>query len=162
VDDSTRIVIKGISPYDGEYELDPERAFNTREWSWIKKVAGYMPMTITDGLEGGDPELFVALAVIAMCRAGKIDRDKGLQVAEALVEAPFDGATISIMAPEVDEGPLSLSTPDEHSPKSSPLRNDLSGEPSRTSSALSDETPSVTGTSGSDTWPTLEPTELVS
>ena len=40
--DTTRIVVKGVAPYDGEYELDTDRAFNAREWHWIKTLSGYM------------------------------------------------------------------------------------------------------------------------
>ena len=108
-----KMVIQGIRPWDGEYELDEDRAFNTREWSWIKKTSGYMPLTISDGFGGGDPSLFVALAVIAMCRTGKIDRESGLRVAEELAEAPFDGAAISMVGDvsEDDPSPLDLTLP---------------------------------------------------
>ena len=74
-----KMVIKGVPPYDGEYELDEDRAFNAREWNWIKKVSGYMPLTIGEGFAGGDPVLFVALAVIAMARSGKVERADGLR-----------------------------------------------------------------------------------
>ncbi len=109
------IKIHGIRPWDGEYELDPDRSFNTREWNWIKKVSGYMPLTVQDGFAGGDPSLFVALAVISMCRAGRITREEGLRVADELAEAPFDGASITMVgddAPEEDANPVPLdSTP---------------------------------------------------
>lgn len=109
----SRIIIQGIKPYDGDYELDTDRAFNAREWRWIKKVSGYMPLTVQDGFAGGDPDLFVALAVIAMCRNGKVDRDEGLRVADELAEAPFDGASIVLVGDqaEVDEVPLDLTSP---------------------------------------------------
>lgn len=108
-----RIIIKGIKPYDGDYDLDTDRAFNAREWRWIKKVSGYLPLTVSDGFAGGDPDLFVALAVIAMCREGKVDRDSGLRVADELAEAPFDGATISLVGDPVEEEdvPLDLTSP---------------------------------------------------
>ena len=41
--------IKGVKPWDGEYELDEDRAFNAREWRWIKKVSGYVPLTLGEG-----------------------------------------------------------------------------------------------------------------
>lgn len=109
-----RIVIKGIPPYDGDYELDADRAFNTREWRWIKKTSGYLPLTVGEGFAGGDPDLFVALAVIAMCRSGKIDRDEGLRVADVIAEAPFDGASITMVGDEpleADEVPLDSTPP---------------------------------------------------
>ena len=106
-----RIIITGIPPYDGEYELDSERAFNSNEWRWIKQVSGYMPLTVAEGFDGGDPILFVALAVIAMRREERIGREDVLKVAEALAEAPFDGASITMVGDEVveeDEVPLDL------------------------------------------------------
>lgn len=108
----TKILITGIRPWDGEYELDDDRSFNTREWAWIKKVSGYLPLTIQEGFAGGDPSLFVALAAIAMCRSGRIERDQGLRVADELSEAPFDGASITLVGDTVeeDEVPLDLTS----------------------------------------------------
>lgn len=140
-------MIQGVRPYDGEYELDTGRAFNAREWRWIKKVSGYMPLTISDGLGGGDPDLVVAMAVIAMCRDGKIDREDGLRVADELSETPFDGAAILLIGDEVgdDEIPPALtSKPDEPSQSGLLEKPTFSGEPSTSGSERSDETPSVT------------------
>lgn len=135
------IVIKGIRPYDGEYELDGDRAFNAREWRWIKKVSGYMPLTLSDGFAGGDPDLYVALAVIAMCRAGRIERDDGLRVADELSEAPFDGATLTLVGDETeDDTPLELtSKPDEPSPPNLLEKQTFSGDRSKSDSGRSDE-----------------------
>lgn len=110
-----RIVID-VPRYKGEYDLDTDRAFNAREWQWIKKVSGYLPLTVDDGFAGGDPGLFVALAVIAMCREGKITRDDGLRVADELMESPFDGVAITLVGDpvEADDVPLDLTnTPAE-------------------------------------------------
>lgn len=139
-DQATRIVIQGVGGYDGEYELDTERAFNTREWNWIKRIAGYMPMTIGDGLAGGDPDLYVALAVIAMCRDGKIDRTEGVRVAEVLSEAPFDNTSIQMVFPDAeDDAPLaSTSEPEPQSVNGSLEKQTSSGPDSPTSSAPSD------------------------
>jgi len=156
-DDTTRIVLKGVPPYDGEYELDTERAFNTREWRWIKAISGYMPNTIREGLEGGDPDMYVAISTIAMCRAGKIDRDEWRHAADVLAEAPFqlEGGAITVVFPEgaeEDGSPLELtSEPDELSP-TRPLENPLSsGDSSPNGSAQSDKTPLSIGTSESGT-----------
>ena len=142
-----RIIIKGVPPFDGDYELDADRAFNAREWRWIKKVSGYMPLTVGDGFEGGDPDLFVALAVIAMCRSGKVDRERGLEVADQLAEAPFDGASIIMVGDEVeaDELPLDLTpTPDESSRSVPSLKTPTSGADSRSGSGRLDVTPPPT------------------
>ena len=143
-----RIQIQGLRPYDGEYELDSDRVFNAREWRWIKKISGYLPATIRDGFVGRDPDLFVALAVIAMCRDGKIDREDGLRVADVIAEAPFD-QLITLVGDEVEEGdgnpPELTSEPEQSSPKSSLEKRSSSGDPSPTGSGTSEETPSATG-----------------
>ena len=125
----TKLVISGIAPWDGSYDLDPDRPFNTREWRWIKQISGYMPLTISEGFAGGDPDLFVALAVIAMNREGRIGRDQGLDVAEQLSEAPFDGATITLDAgAEADDVPLApTNAPGESSRSGSTENNKDSG-----------------------------------
>lgn len=150
-----RIIIKGIRPYDGEYELDTDRAFNAREWRWIKKVSGYMPLTVSEGFAGGDPDLFVALAVIAMCRDGKVERERGLDVADILAEAPFDGAAILLVGDDVEDVdalPLDLtSPPDEPSRSETSENHRSSGEPSRSDSAPSGGIPQAISLSRSPT-----------
>jgi hypothetical protein len=118
------MVIKGIAPYDGTYELDTEQPFNGREWRWVKKISGYMPATMSDGFRGMDPDLFIALAVVAMCRAHRINRDQGLDVADELSEANMKNASIMLEADpseeDVDEIPLDLTpTPEETLPQGS-------------------------------------------
>lgn len=149
------IKITGIRPYDGAYDLQEERTFNMHEWHVIKRVSGYMPLTIQEGWAGGDPGLVVALAVIAMCRSGKINRDRALAVAEQLGEAPFDGAAITVdFAVEEDEPEVNdASPPDVASvPNGSSLNGSLekpntSGPASTTSSEPSETSPQPTGAS---------------
>lgn len=145
----TKIIVSGIRPYDGSYDLDPERAFSTREWRWIKQISGYMPLTVADGFKGGDPDLFVALAVIAMNREGRVDRDQALEVAETLAEVPFDGASITFDVGEVDDDvPLPVtSEPDESSKNGSLESKRTSGPSSTLGSDPSDVTPEPTSVS---------------
>jgi hypothetical protein len=159
----TRIAIRGVPPYDGEYELDLNRAWTTREWNWIKRISGYMPFTVNDGLRGGDPDLFVALAVIGMVRNQKIDRDRAMDVAEALMDVPYDGAAIQLVVEEeTDQLPLDLTTePEPSSPNGTPSKSDTSGSPSSTSSAPSETTPASTGTTGSGSQDISDPATLV-
>jgi hypothetical protein len=111
------IIIQGIPPWTGEYDLVTDRAFNAREWECIKKVSGYMPLTVSDGFAGGDPSLFVALAVVAMTRAGKVPRERRLEVAGELAEAPFDGVAITMVGDEDADDDLPLdSTPTQDGP----------------------------------------------
>jgi hypothetical protein len=98
--------ITGISPYDGRYEFDPDRDFTTREWGWIKTMSGYLPLTIGDGFEGGDPELFAALAVVCLHRDGKVDQRQVKDVFERILDAPF-GTTLRVegdLDEDTDEG----------------------------------------------------------
>ena len=66
------IVVEGVRPYDGRYEFDlAGQELTTREWGWIKRLSGYLPLTVEEGLS--DPELIVVFAVIALRRAGKVE-----------------------------------------------------------------------------------------
>lgn len=85
------IVLEGVKPYDGRYPFDIDgQDFTTREWGWIKRHAGYMPLTIEDGFSGADPELFAVFAIIALRRAGKIEPRDVPGVFERLADAPFE------------------------------------------------------------------------
>ena len=96
------LVIEGIKPWDGRYEFDIENEEpTTREWSWIKRFSGYLPLTIQQGLEGGDPELFCAFAVIALRRADKVEPGDVQQLYDRLADAPF-GATIRLEADQAE------------------------------------------------------------
>lgn len=101
-----RFVISGVGRYDGEYDFDIDAdPLTTREWHWIKKLSGYMPMTLGEGLDGGDPSLVVALCTVALHRAGKISRDEVLPVADSLADAPFDGAAIQLVGDGGEQSP---------------------------------------------------------
>jgi len=113
-----RVTITGIPPFDGVFELDlSTRVFSTLEWRWIKKISGYLPLTIQDGLEGGDPDIFVVMACIALYRAGRIAKEQVFAAADQLSEPPFDGAAIQIVVGEPEE------EADERPPFSSPMTN---------------------------------------
>lgn len=131
------IVVEGVKPYDGRYEFDMDgRPFTTREWGWIKRLSGYLPLTIAEGFDGADPELFTAFAVIAMRRADKITPREVPDVFERIADAPFDVAIKleTDAASESDEGD-DASPP----PPSSPAKTSASGTPLRTNSGRSDE-----------------------
>lgn len=138
------IVIDGVRPWDGRYEFDlDEQPLTVREWGWIKRHSGYMPLTADDGLRGFDPELFSIWAVIALRRAGKIQPAEVAEVFERFADAPFGGA-ISFEgsdAGEADAGPP---------PSSSAANASSSGAGSPTSSETSAPTPETSGTPDSD------------
>lgn len=99
-----QLVITGIRPYDGSYDFDMEsEPLTTLEWRWVKKISGYLPLTLQDGFDGGDPDLIVALAVVALRRAGKIMKEQAFQAADRIADAPFDGAALQLIADPDDE-----------------------------------------------------------
>lgn len=130
-------IIVNVPPYEGEYEFDLEgRLLNTDEWEVIHKVSGYLPLTFEEGWRGGDPRLFVSFAVIAMERAGKIQADEVLHVADLLKKAPVDGSSIQFRGdPQEEEDPQSGSATDASTPSSGDDSSE-SSEPSPESSTL--------------------------
>ena len=135
------ITIEGVRPWDGRYEFDLEnRELTTREWGWIKRLSGYLPLTIDEGFEGADPELFATFAAIALFRAGKVTAREVPEVFERLADAPF-GSTITLEGDQ--EG-----VPIEENPSrpSSPASESISGTDGPKSSASLDGNPTPTGT----------------
>jgi hypothetical protein len=99
------IVIDGVQPWDGRYPFDLDgQPLTTREWGWIRRITGYMPLTVDEGLRGADPELFTVWAVIALRRAGRINPAEVTVTYDRLADAPF-GAAITFEGGEVDAGP---------------------------------------------------------
>lgn len=128
-----RIVIAGSGAYDGSYDLDVEdEPFTTLEWRWIKQLSGYMPMSVNDGFQGADPDLIVALSVIALVRAAKIREDQVLAVGNHLARLPFDGDHIDYQPEPAEDAdpPPSASGADQSS--SSNGSGDGSTQPSET------------------------------
>ena len=139
------IVLEGVKPYDGRYEFDLDLDFTTREWGWIKRLSGYMPLTIGPGLDGRDPELFAVFAAIAMVRAGKIEKQEVPEVFERLSDAPF-GTTVQFEGEPVEEE--DEASPPPTSSNGSPVS---SGLVSPTSSGISGSSPSAPGSPPSAT-----------
>lgn len=97
------INLTGVKPYDGRYEFDvPTTEFSTYEWGWIKRFAGYLPLTINEGWDGGDPQLFAVFALIALYRAGRITAKDAPDVFDRIGAAPF-GSTIRLENDQADE-----------------------------------------------------------
>ena len=141
------IVVEGVKPWDGRYPFDFGADFTTQEWGWIKRLAGYMPMNVSDGFEGGDPELFAVFAVIALRRSGKIEPRQVPEVFERIGEAPF-GTTIRV---ENDPADDEAGDADGPPPSSSNGNERTSGPGSRKSSETSAGPPNGSGIPDSDT-----------
>lgn len=146
-----KIVLTGVKPYDGEYELNLEdEPLTTLEWRWVKKISGYLPLTMGEGFAGADPDLVCALAVIALRRHGRIQKEQALAVADRLADVPFDGAAIQLLFDETEDDEEGDVVPPAVAPQTeSPRRS--SGEPSRTSSAPPAQNPAPIGMAGSAT-----------
>jgi hypothetical protein len=134
------VVVSGVPPYDGRYPFDLENSgFTTQEWGWIKRLAGYLPLTIDEGWAGGDAELFTVFALIALVRAGKAADSEAADVFGKLQRAPFD-TTIRLESDRVEEegdaGPP---------PESSNSNGATSGAASTTNSENQAEPPPATG-----------------
>lgn len=145
------LVIEGVSPYDGRYPFDvgDDAELTRREWQWIKRLSGYMPLTIEEGLQGGDPDLFTVFALIALRRAGKIETADVQAVFERFLDTAA-GTTIRL-----EPGTAAAESEENDAvdpPAGSSTGNDASsGDGSTTSSATSPGRPNHVGIPGSAT-----------
>lgn len=152
-----QIVVSGVKPYDGAYQLDFASELTTREWGWIKRLAGYMPLNLHEAVAGGDPEFMCALAAIAIRRAGRAEAAEVPAVFERMIDAPYGSAITA----EIDEGDYEE---DEDGGDAGPPERSLNGsEPisgpaSKTNSEISPASPDDSGTPESDISASDQPT----
>jgi hypothetical protein len=140
------ITITGVKPYDGRYELDIDaQPLTVREWGWVKRHAGYLPLTINaDAFT--DPELITVLAAIAARRGGRIESADIPALIERFQDVdPF--ASITYQA-GVEDGDA-----DDPPAPSSDTRRSTNGDSSTTGSASLADPLSPTGSRVSDTSP---------
>jgi hypothetical protein len=142
------IVIEGVKPWDGRYELDlDDQDLTTREWGWVKRFADHYPTTFQDGLDRADMELICTIGMIALWRAGKFQAPQAAELWERLIDAPAE----SLIQLERGE-PAGEEETDAGPPaRSSSSSSSINGDGSRTSSERSDATREPTGTRGSAT-----------
>lgn len=132
------ITVRGVQPYDGRYPLVFD--FTVREWGWLKRMSGYMPLTLDEGFRGGDPELFCVFAIVGMHREGKIQAGDAQRVFDRLADAdPTASITFEAGEPERDEAG------DADPPASSNGSSGSSGPGSKTSSETSQTGPNRSG-----------------
>ena len=145
------LILDGLVDLDGRYEFDLEgRELTTREWGWIKRHSGYLPLTVEEGFDGADPELFACFAIIALHRAGKVIPREVQAAFDRIIDAPF-GATVTVESDEREE--VEASPP----PSSSTSNGDTSGDGSKTSSGIPAPHPRATGTPASASSPSAPP-----
>lgn len=83
------LVIENLRPYNGRYEMDLG-SFTTREYGWIRRLAGYAPRDVAEALfQTVDPELWSVVAVIVLRRSGKIEVAAVERIYERLLDESF-------------------------------------------------------------------------
>lgn len=88
-------IILATPRYKGEFLIDfDDPPPSALEWRWIKKIADYYPSTVGLAIDRADPDFYIALACIALVRAGRIAKDDVYQTADELAELPVDGVTL--------------------------------------------------------------------
>ena len=98
-----KIIIEGVPGLDGEYEF--ALTFTHRDFRTIKQVSGIRANEVMDALNAGDMDLVVALAEIALQRAGVPHTVDDLWDAEA------GSITMDYSADEVEESPPPTAPP---------------------------------------------------
>lgn len=143
-----KIKIAGVAPFEGTFDADLSR-FNGRELHLIKELSGVRLGEIEEALNANDYDVVVAIAVIALVREGRVQKDAALRAARELMEADMGKITLfnpEVVTGEVEEGPPSQTpigvdgTSESSSPSSSSTSDDLQETP-----------PSSTGQGGSPT-----------
>jgi hypothetical protein len=140
------VTIAGVPPYDGRYELDLEaQALTTREWGWVKRHAGYLPLTLVDG-SFTDPDFVIVQAIIACYRAGRVDPADVPALVERFQDVdPFAAITYEAGTDKQgDADPPAVSSGSKRS---------TNGDSSKTGLARSGGPPSATGSRPSDISP---------
>jgi hypothetical protein len=147
------IRIEGLKPFDGRYEFNLDAGeFTTREWSWIKKHAGYMPLTIEQGAQGGDVDLIVTFTAIALYRADRLDqaevasfieRVQDVDIAAHIAFDVEDDAKEADASPPPPKSDESSSTSGDASPASSEISTNGQKHSGIPSSATSPSDPAM-------------------
>lgn len=121
-------------PYRGEYPVEFD-GLTIFEWRVIKKVGGYMPLTIEQGFENADPDLFLALTLVALVRAGKVREESVFDVAKRMESTAFDGSVIEFDFGSADETDGDAGDPP---PVTTPLASSSGGSSSPPAAAPSE------------------------
>lgn len=128
------IRVNGVPPWDGEYPLDI--TFKNRELHQIKTLTGLRPAEFQDAIEQRDADIVVAMALIAMRRAGKGVTADELWDAEAgslVLDATEDDEAESV--PPVEAPPTDEPSSGAHD-VSGPASNGTLESPEQTLSAI--------------------------
>lgn len=126
-----KVSIKGVPGLDGEYDLD--LTFTHRDYRTIKQLSGVRALEVEDALQAGDMDVILAVAEIALQRAGVPHSIEQLWDAE--------GGSLKLVQEEAEEEADALPPPQRLEP-SRPESEPESGEqnvPSGPSMSISTE-----------------------
>ena len=141
------VSIEGLRPYDGEWPLDLAH-MKAVEYGLIKRLSGYLPADLTEGLAGLDMELIAAIGVVALQRNGQVaDNDGEAQAKDVyarLIQLEPGKVRLDLGADDQDEEGDAV--PPILAPGES---GGSSGPGSKQSSATSTHLPRVGGTGSS-------------
>ena len=102
-----RLLVEGIDPFDGEYEIDPDVGFTNRELNIIKRISGVRAGELDEALKAGDNDLVLAITAVAVRQKGR-----DWQEFEKLAwEAPAGSITLPEDEVGADAVPLALKPP---------------------------------------------------
>lgn len=120
-----KVTIKDVHRnFDGEYDLamGADAPLKNRELHIIKQISGARPLEISDALATGDVDVTIALAVIALQRAGRGTDISAAHLADVLFDADAGAVVIDFRedaeAGEREErppGPSPTTSGDENS-----------------------------------------------
>lgn len=131
------LVIENFRPYEGRYGMDLSQGITTREWGWLKRLAGYSPLTVEDGYRTYDPEFWAVFAVILLRRAGKIQTRDVEATFERLVDEDFT----SVIRIEFDAGDVAEVDDENADPTGSSTGSIASSGPASSESSETPTTP---------------------
>lgn len=138
------VVLEGAAPFNGSYPFIP---FNRYEQGQIRRLSGFMPLQYEEAFEGGDAEFIAAIAVLCICRAGRITKQEVASTYARILD--MDDARIKVQG-----SPEDVEKEDEEKgppPGSSSLSSDTSGPSSSRSSETLRKTQPHNGTPDSAT-----------
>lgn len=135
------VTIKDVAVFSGTFEVDVDTdQFSGDDWSLIKKIADVRMGEYPDALANADYDVFMALSLIALLRAERIQPRQVMTVAATLRREPMNKFSFEFKdeaEPELDaEGePLPPSVP--------PTGGSETNEPDVNSTTSSEDSPST-------------------
>lgn len=116
------VTFAGIPPWDGDYHLDVS-SFTNRELHVIKEMVGIRAGELQEAFAANDNDVLVAMAKIAVLRAGKTIDD------DTLWDAPVGSVVFDFSEDEPADPPPAAPANGESAAPSGTTSTDGGGEP---------------------------------